>query len=199
MFKLIISNRGRDDLSIGFDRDRNKRYNKLARNRNRKGKYRVRIKLKDVFRFVEHMQKPTYGLGCKLTPRKNNDESVLDKDPGIADARITIDHIHWYVPHYTPSIQQRGILSKQIISKTPKELQYIEKSVYMKKVNNQNHWNLELGSQKRMNVLLWLIIAFQQRDRRDSQNLNNITFCRLPLNSAECNIGTENILILKYY
>ena len=40
-------------------------------------------------------------------------KSFLDKAAGIADARIKIDHIHWYVPHYTPSIQQQGILFKQ--------------------------------------------------------------------------------------
>ena len=42
-----------------------------------------------------------------------------------------------------------------------------------------------------MNVLLWIIIGFHQKDRQDSQNLNNHTFCRLPVVSAQCIIGTE--------
>ena len=42
-----------------------------------------------------------------------------------------------------------------------------------------------------MNVPIWIIIGFQQRDRQDSQNLNNDTFCRLPVVSAQCIIGTE--------
>ena len=61
----------------------------------------------------------------------------------------------------------------------------------MKQVNNQNVWNFEVGSQENMNVPIWIIIGFQQQDRQDSQNLNNDTFCRLPVVSAQCIIGTE--------
>ena len=42
-----------------------------------------------------------------------------------------------------------------------------------------------------MNVLKGINIGFQQRDRQDSQNLNNDTFCRLHVKSAQCVIGTE--------
>ena len=52
--------------------------------------------------------------------------------------------------------------------------------------------NFELGSQENLNVPIWNIIGFQQRDRQDSQNLNNDTFCREPDVSAQCIIGTEN-------
>ena len=61
----------------------------------------------------------------------------------------------------------------------------------MKEVKNQNLWDFELGSQENMNVLIWIIVGFQQRSRQDSQNLNNDTFCRLPVTSAQCIIGTE--------
>ena len=61
----------------------------------------------------------------------------------------------------------------------------------MKEVNNQNLWNFELGSHENMNVPIWIIIGFQQRDRQDSQNLNNDSFRRLPVVSAQCIIGTE--------
>ena len=42
-----------------------------------------------------------------------------------------------------------------------------------------------------MNVPIYVIIAFQQQDRQDSQNFKNDTFCRLPVVSAQCIIGTE--------
>ena len=61
----------------------------------------------------------------------------------------------------------------------------------MKEVNKQNLWNFELRSQENMNVPIWIIIGFQQPDRPDSQNLNNDTFCRLPVVSAQCIIGSE--------
>ena len=99
--------------------------------------------------------------------------------------RIKIDHIHCYVPHYILSTAQQGIMSKQILNKTPTELRYVERSVFMKEVNNQNLWNFQLGIQENMNVPIWIIVGFQQQDRQDSQTLNNDTFYRLPVVSAQ--------------
>ena len=191
MYKLITSIRANDDLSIGIDRDRDKRRDELTNNKNLEGKYHLRIMLQDIFRFAENQEEATYGLGYKLTLTRKKDDAVIDKAAGIADARVKIDHIHWYVPHYTPSIQQQGILSKQILSKTPTELRYIKRSVFMEEVNNQNAWKFELGSRENMNVPIWIIIGFQQRDRQDSQNMNNDPFCRLPVTSCQYIIGLE--------
>ena len=147
--------------------------------------------LNDVLSFAEGQEKATCGLGYKLTLTRNKDEAGIDKVAAIADASIKIDHIHRYVPHYIPSMSQQAIMSKQILNKTPTELRYVKRSVFMKEVKNQNVWNFELGSQENMNVPIWIIIGFQQQDRQDSQNLNNDTFCRLPVVSAQCVIGTE--------
>ena len=178
MYKLISSSKDSNDLSIGFNNSGNRRRDELALNKNIKGKYHLKVMLKDVFGFAEHQEKATYGLGYKLTLTGNKDEAVIDKANGMAEARFRIDHIHWYVPHYTPSVQQQSTLSKQILSKTPTELRYVERSVFMKQVNNQNVWNFEPGIQENMNVPIWIIIGFQQQDRQDSQNLNNDTCCR---------------------
>ena len=191
MYNLMTSSKDSDELSIGFDRSRNRRRDELALNKNIKGKYHLKILLKDVFRFAECQEKSSYGLGYKLTLTRNKDDAVIDKANGTADARIKTDQIHWYVPHHIPSIQQQSIMSKQILNKTPTELRYVERSVFMKQVNNQNVWNFEPGSQENMNIPIWIIIGFQQQDRQDSQNLNNDTFCRLPVVSAQCIIGTE--------
>ena len=69
------------------------------------------------FRFWDHQEKATYGLGSKLTITRNKDEAILDKVAGFADARIKIDRIYWYVPSYKPSIPHQSILSKRILSK----------------------------------------------------------------------------------
>ena len=191
MYRLITSSKNSDDLSIGFDRSRARRQDEMTDNKRVKGKYHVRIMLEDVFGFAEHQEKATYGLGYKLTLTRNKDEAVIDKVAGIAESRIKIDHIQWYVPHYIPSMAQQGILSDQILNNRPTQLRYIERSVFMKEVNNQNIWNFELGSQENMNVPIWTIIGFQQQDRQDSQNLNNDNFCRLPVVSAQYVISTE--------
>ena len=51
MYKLIASSKNSDDLSLCFHRSRNIRKDELAQNKNVKGKYHVRILLKDVFGF----------------------------------------------------------------------------------------------------------------------------------------------------
>ena len=118
--------------------------------------------LRDIIGFVERQKKTTYGLGYKLTISKK-DDVVIDKAPGNDDARIKIDHIHWYVPDYTPSIQEQGILSRQISRKTlTEELRYIERSVFKKDANNQNQWIFELCSQESMNVPIRIPIRFRQ-------------------------------------
>ena len=67
MYKLLSSSRHSDDLSIGFDRSRDRRKRELNNYKTQKGKYHLRIYLKDVFGFAEHQQVGTFGLGYKLT------------------------------------------------------------------------------------------------------------------------------------
>ena len=191
MYKLLTSSKQSDDLSIGFDRDRGRRQRELTNNKNIKGKYHVRIYLKDVFGFAGFQEKGTYGLGYKLTLTRNSDNSVLNKGNAIKIGKVKIIALEWYVPHYTPSISQQSILSKQILNKTPTQINYPERSVFMKEVKTQNVWTFELGTQEGVNIPTWIIVGFQQNDRQHDQNLNNDTFVRLPVISAQVVIGTK--------
>ena len=94
MYKLLTSSRGSDDLSIGFDRDRDRR-RELTNNKNMKGEYHVRIMLKNIFGFAEHQEKATFGLGYKLTLTRHNVFLVLNKDNAINIGKIKINAIEW--------------------------------------------------------------------------------------------------------
>ena len=154
-------------------------------------KHHVRYYLKDVFGCPEYQEKATYGLGYKLTLTRNTDNAVLNKSNATNDGKIKYKAIEWYVPHYTPSKQHQSTLSKQILNKTPTEIEYPERPVFMKEVNTQNFWTFELGTQEGINIPTWIFVVFQQNDIQHDQKLNNDTFCRLPVNSAQCVIGTE--------
>ena len=130
LYKQISSAKDSDDLSIGFNRDRKRRQNELFKSKKIKGNKHVRFMLKETFDFAEHQEKANFGLGNNLTPTRNQNNAVLQKAVAITDAKIKIDHFHLNVRQYTPSIQQQGNLSKQISSKTPTELRYIERSVF---------------------------------------------------------------------
>ena len=137
IYNLITSSRGSDDLSIGCHRDRGRRLRELISNENQKGKYHVRIYLKDVSGFAKHQIKATCGLGSKLTLTRNSDDAVLNKDNATNIGKIKNNSTDWFVPHYTPSFSQENILMKEIVNKTPTELHYVERKVFMKEVNTQ--------------------------------------------------------------
>ena len=104
MYKLITSARDTDDLSIGFDRDHNRRQREQTTNRNIERKYLVRFYLKDIFGFAEQQEIATYRLGCELTLTRNVDNAVVNKDNATKIGRIKINAIEWYVPQYTASV-----------------------------------------------------------------------------------------------
>ena len=102
-----------------------------------------------------------------MTLTRSEDEAVLNK----AVARSNIDHIHWYVHHYTHSNQQQGILSERISIRQPRSSDILN-VVFMKEVNNQSLWIFDLGSQETTKILIRIIVRFQERDRQNPQNLN---------------------------
>ena len=191
IYKLLTSSKDSDDLSIGFDRNRNRRKNELTNNKTIKGKCHIRIYLKDIFGYAEYQEKGTYGLGYKLTLTRNTDNAVLNKDNAVVNGRVKINTLDWYVPHYSPNLEEYTKLMTQTKKNSPTLLHYPERSVFMKQVNTQNLWTFELVSYEGINVPIWIFVAFQQNDRQNDQNFNNDTFYRPLVTSAQCNIGTE--------
>ena len=63
MYKLLTSSKDNEDLSIGFNRSRDRRKRELTNNKTKKGRYHVRVYLKDFFGFSEHQGKASFGLG----------------------------------------------------------------------------------------------------------------------------------------
>ena len=122
---------------------------------------------KDIFGFAGNQEKGTYGLGLKLTLTRNVDNSVLNKANATIVGKNKIKAIEWYVAHCTSSIPQQAILSKKFLNKTSTELQYVKISVFMKEVKTHNLWTFELRTQEGINIPLWIIVGFQQRDRHN--------------------------------
>ena len=191
MYKLVTSSKDGDDLSIGFDRNRERRKNEFSNNKTIKNKYYIRIYLKDIFGYAEHQEKGTYGFGYRLTLTRNTDNAVLNKDNVVVNGRAKINSLDWYVPHYSPNLEEYNTLMNQIKKNSPTLLHYPERSVFMKEVNTQNLWTFELGTQEGINISIWIFVAFQQNDRQNDQNLNNEIFYRPLVTSAQCIFGTE--------
>ena len=119
MYKFLTSSKNNDDFSICFDRSRDRRKRELTNNKNIKGKYHVRVFLRDIFGFAEHQKAAIYGLGCKLTLTRNTDNAVLNKGNAMNNAKNKISALEWCVPHYTPSLEGQKKLMNQIKKKRP--------------------------------------------------------------------------------
>ena len=122
---------------------------------------------------------------------RNTDNAASNKGNAIDNGKIKINTREWYVPHYTPSITKQKILLNQIMKKMATELQYPERFVFRKEVNTQNYWTFQLGTQEGTNIPLWIFTILRQNDRENDRNLINDSFCRLPVTSAHCIVGTE--------
>ena len=137
MDKFLTSSRGSDDLSIGFDRSRDRRQQELTNNKKIKGKYHLRIYLKGIFVFADHQETASYGLGYRLTLTRNTNNAVLNRDNTTKKAKIKIIAKVCYVPHYTPGLKELNELMNQTTKKTPTNIHYPEKFVFMKEFNTQ--------------------------------------------------------------
>ena len=131
--ELIPRSRGSHELSLGFDWDRGRRQRELTNNKILQGKYLVEFMLRDIFGFPKHQKKATAGFGYKYVLEWISGNSVLNKENAANLCNIIINGIEWHLPQYTPSIPQQAILSKQISSRVPTELQYVERCVSGKK------------------------------------------------------------------
>ena len=55
------------------------------------------------------------------------------------------------------------------MKKTPTNLHYPERSVFMKKVKSQKIWTFELGTQEGIKVPIWIYVGSQQNAGENDQ------------------------------
>ena len=189
MYKLLTSNQQTSQFMYGFEESQATRRQELTNNKTEKGTFFVRIRLSDIFGFADQ-EKITYGLGYSLTLKRNNNNDPIIRDNGVDAAKIVIKDISWYIPHYTPSMENQQLVMDQILDKDPTELYYIERVVFRKDVNTNNNWTFQLGSSGE-STPSFIIVAFQARNKIDSQTHDNAIFDRLPVSNAVCKIGSE--------
>ena len=190
MYKLLTSTKSTSQLMYGFEENLSVRRQELTNNKNEKGTFFVRIKLKDLFGFADQ-EKITYGLGYTLTLKRNNNNDAILRSVGVDAAKVVIKDIGWYIPHYVPSLENQQFVMDQILKKDPTELSYTERIIFRKDVNTNSNWTFELGNSNNESCPTFVIVGFQARNKIDSQVHDNAVFDRLPISNAVCKIGSE--------
>ena len=131
MYKLLTSTQQTSQLMYGFEESQATRRQKLTNNKTEKGTFFVRIKLKDFFGFADQ-EKITHGLGYSLTLKRINNNDPIIRDNGVDAAKIDIKDIVWYIPHYTPSMENQQLVMDQMLDKDSTEVFYTERTVLEK-------------------------------------------------------------------
>ena len=75
---------------------------------------------------VADQEKLTYGLGYTVTLKRNNNNDPIIRANTTDAAKIDVKLIAWYIPHYTPSMENQHIVLKQRLDNVPTELYYNE-------------------------------------------------------------------------
>ena len=80
------------------------------------------------------------------------DNAVLIKGNATNNSKNKINALEWYVPQYTPSLDQYCVLMKQMVHKIPTQLRYPERSVFMKEKFFSKFLTFDLGTQEGINI-----------------------------------------------
>ena len=96
------------------------RHEYIINNSDPKGSFSFRIPLKHIFGFCEDYDKVVYGLKHTLTLTRNDDNDAIfraannaDGNP-VADGKIILSKISWFMPHVTPADKDKMELYKII-------------------------------------------------------------------------------------
>ena len=95
----------------------NIRRNYITKNSDPKGSFSFKIPLHYIFGFCEDYDKVVYGFKHKLTLTRNDDNNAVDGGGGgddVADGKITLSKISWFMPHVTPADKDKMELYKII-------------------------------------------------------------------------------------
>ena len=132
MYKLLTSTD--DEYESGFVRNQGNRDNQpkgdhIAAER---GHMYMKIKMSDLFGFVNDLEKIINGLGFKLILKRNNNDGALFRVNAGADAvandfNIDIRDISWRVPSIDPSNNNRIIVQKGLSKKNNVDFSYYER------------------------------------------------------------------------
>ena len=152
------------------------------------GKFSFRIPLKHIFGFCEDYDKILYGLKHTLTLTRDNDNTAIFKfvdDDGagndrLAFGRVNLDKIIWFMPHVTPSDEDKMKLYKIIErkEKIPVGYRMIQCDSASIPPGNISSFSWRLAVKSSPEVPRFIIIGFQQ-DGINNQLTNPSTFAHL--------------------
>ena len=195
MYKLLTSTD--DEYESGFVRFINNRNRQLKGDHvaSERGHMYMMVKMRDLFGFVNDLEKIIYGLGFKLILKRNNNDRALyriNANPGAVanDANIEIRDISWCVPSIDPSNDNKIIVQKGLSKKNNVDFSYYEGKTFYKNVLNATNFLFDLSMESGMERPQFIKIRFENT-KVNEQTHDASTFHIMNVNEGYCKIGSE--------
>ena len=185
-----------DDLNSCWVKDKNKDFsdqNSGAMKRQKyiitysepKGSFSFIVPLKHIFGFSEDYNKVVYGFKHTLTLVRKDDRNALFRiDKGDNDAafagRIKFSKISWFIPHVTPSDEEKYKLYKMIENKARLKVAYRMRQCDTISVPQSTNFTWRLSVKSSPEKPRWIIVGFQTgKDHDERQNAALFNHCNL--------------------
>ena len=195
MYKLF--NCTDDEYESGFVRNQGNRNSQLKGDHvaAERGHMYMMVKMKDLFGFVNDLEKILFGLGFKLILKRNNIDRALFRVNAGADAvgydgNIDIRDISWCVTSIDPRNDNRIIVQKGLSKKNNVDFSYYERRTFYKNVPNATNFLFDLGTESGMERPQYIIVGFEINNVNE-QTHEASTFPIMNVTECYCKIGSE--------
>ena len=164
----------------------------IIRNSDPKGSFSFKIPLKHIFGFCEDYDKVVYGLKHNLTLTRNDDNDAIFRAANdaagnaVANGKIVLSKISWFMPHVTPADSNKMELYKIIERKEKLPVGYRMIQCDTASIPQTNSFSWRLSVKSSPEVPRFIIVGFQT-GKTNSQTENISTFN---------NVNVSNIYVM---
>ena len=172
------------------------------------GSFSFKIPLKHIFGFCEDYDKVVYGLKHNLTLTRNNDNDAIfktantnvDGNDVVADGKVILSKVSWFMPHVTPADKDKMELYKTIERKEKipvgyRMIQYDSATI----PQNSTSFSWRLSVKSSPEIPRFIIVGFQtnksgnQKQNPSLFNPVNVSNIYVMLNSVRYPTADYNI------
>ena len=110
---------------------------------------------------------------------------------GATAERVIKYDISWYVPDQTLNIFQQKRILEHMVSEAATEISYIKRSFNTKYVTTGRHWAFQLRVQSGIDVPIFVLVDFMQREQFNQKQQKNDAFYWPTVVNAQCVMGNK--------
>ena len=148
------------------------------------GSFRICIDLEHIFGFCEDYDKLIYGFTHTLTlVRAGTSNDALFRTAGLADGKIILDKLSWFMPRVVPNDVQKFELYKTIQEQVTLDVGFRMRQCSTITVPEQKYFTWRLGVRSSPEKPRYIILGLQT-DKKSKQEKNSAIFDHCGLQNA---------------